>query len=229
MTIIPRGLEKRLHLRVENEGLSLFLGALFAEWHYTVSFEPPHDPEALVLADENCAANAHGNTVRLTHSTFSGRDRVCLPIVLENLWTTLETHFHRPPRNHLRLTADYPVTMEIRGESVPGQIASISPAGARLPLPRELAVGEAFAITLPLPRHVLRLQGRVIYVTTFPDSRNHYDTGVLFERIDAASRQILRDTITLAFLKSIRLKVPGWAFEVGLGYLSLSPAVREEL
>lgn len=230
MSIVVRGQEKTLHLFVENEGLRLFLGALLTEWKFTVLAGPNKAPEVLALADDNyTVADENEALIRLTRSSYAGRDRLCLPLALDELWSTLEKHFHRPPRHHLRLAVAYPATMELRGQTMTAQVTSISPAGARLPLPRELAAGETFALSLHLPRHTLALTARTIYVNTFPDRHNHYETGILFERIDAATKQILRDTITLAFLEAIRPKLPSWAFTVGLDACKLSPELRAAL
>lgn len=230
MTIINRNIEKKITLSLSNEGLQLFLTALLREWGFTVSTACPESPDELLFTEENCSRCAeHRKRVNLISSAYIDNDHVNLPIILEQLWRVLEKHYHRPPRHHLRLAVDFPISMEIRGQKQPGRLCSLSPAGARLSLPRELAVGELFPVVLPLQQHHLHLQAKVIYVTTFPDNNNRYDAGILFEKISAEDKALLRDTIILTFFTSIRPHLPNWAFEVGISHCALSPALRNQL
>jgi len=227
---ISRGNEKKISLCINNEGLNLFLTALLREWSFTVSPSCPESPDELLLAEENCSRCAeHRKRVNLISSAYVDSAHVNLPIVLEQLWRVLEKHYHLPPRHHLRLAVDLPITMTIRGQEQSGRLSSLSPAGARLSLPRELAVGELFPIVLPLPQQTLHLAAKVIYVTTFPDSDNRYDAGVLFERISGEEKALLRDNIILTFFTNIRPHLPRWAFEVGINHFDLSPALRQQL
>ena len=227
---INRGNEKKIYLCINNEGLCLFLSALLREWGFSVSPSCPENPEELLLAEENCPrCSEHRKRVDLISSAYLDSDHVNLPIVLEQLWRVLEKHYHLPPRHHLRLAVDLPITMTIRGQEQSGRLSSLSPAGARLSLPRELAVGELFPIVLPLPQQTLHLAAKVIYVTTFPDSDNRYDAGVLFERISGEEKALLRDNIILTFFTNIRPHLPRWAFEVGINHFDLSPALRQQL
>lgn len=227
---ISRNNEKKIYLCIDNEGLCLFLTALLDEWGFTVSTTCPESPEELLLAEENCSrCSEHRKRVELITSAYLDSDHVNLPIVLEQLWRVLEKHYHLPPRHHLRLAVDYPISMKIRGQEQPGRLSSLSPAGARLSLPRELAIGEFFPIVLPLPQQTLHLTAKVIYVTTFPDSDNRYDAGVLFERISGEEKALLRDNIILTFFTNIRPHLPRWAFEVGINHFDLSPSLRKQL
>lgn len=230
MTEINRNIEKKITLSLHNEGLQLFLTTLLCEWGYDVSTAPPESPDDLIFVDENSSRfPAHQNRIHLISSPYIDSDHVNLPIALESLWRVLEKHYHRPPRHHLRLAVDFPVTMEIRGQVQSGRLSSLSPAGARLSLPRELAIGELFPIDLPLEQQTLHLSAKVIYVTTFPDSNNRYDAGVLFDRIAAEEKSLLRDTIISSFFSGIRPHLPRWAFEVGISLCDLSPSLRNRL
>jgi len=66
-------------------------------------------------------------------------------------------------------------------------------------------------------------------VTTFPDSDNRYAAGILFDKISAADKALLRDTIILTFFTNIRPQLPRWAFAVGISHFDLSPALRNQL
>jgi hypothetical protein len=227
---IRRGSAKKIHLCIANEGLCLFLTALLGEWGYSVSTTCPESPDELLLAEEDCACWAeHHKRINLIPSAYVDSAHVNLPIVLEQLWWILEKHYHTPPRHHLRLAVDLPISMEIRGQEQPGRLNSLSPAGARLALPRELAVGELFPLVLPLPQQALPLTAKVIYVTTFPDSDNHYAAGILFERISAEDKALLRDAIILTFFTNIRPHLPRWAFAAGISHFALSANLRQQL
>lgn len=230
MTIPGRNKNKSIYLCIGNEGLRLFLAALLSEWGFTVSTSCPEEPEDLLLTDESCSnCFDHAKRINLISSAYFDSDHINLPITLEQLWRVLEKSFHRPPRHHLRLVVDYPISMKIRGQEYSGQLGSLSPAGARLSLPRELAIGELFPVILPLPQRTLHLLGKVIYVTTFPDSDDRYDAGILFERIEPEDKILLRDTIILTFFANIRNHLPRWAFEVGISHFDLSPDLRDQL
>lgn len=230
MTVTTRNHEKKISLCLSNEGLQLFLAALLTEWGFTVSTSAPVDPQELLLIDESCSCCPdHHKRVNLISSAYIDTDHINQPIVLEHLWRVVEKHYHRPPRNHLRLGVDFPAEMEIRGQKYPGRLSSLSPAGARLLLPRELAVGEIFPIVLPLSQRSLNLLAKVIYINTFPDSDHHYDAGVIFERISAEDRTLLRDNIILTFFAGVRATLPRWAFEVGISHFDLSPSLRNQL
>lgn len=227
---ISRGNEKKIYLSIHNEGLCLFITALLREWGFSVSTTCPENPDELLLAEENCSrCSEHRKRVDLISSAYLDSSHVNLPIVLEQLWRVLEKHYHLPPRHHLRLAVDHPITMEIRGQAQPGRLSSLSPAGARLSLPRELAVGEFFPIILPLPQQTLHLKAKIMYVTTFPDSNHRYDAGVLFDHISSEDKALLRDHIILSFFSNIRPHLPRWAFEVGISHFDLSPALHSQL
>lgn len=230
MTVQNHNSAKSIHLCLNNEGLRLFLTALLREWGFSVSTTCPESPDELLLAEENCSrCAAHRKRIDLISSAYFDSDHVNLPINLDQLWRVLEKHCHLPPRHHLRLTVDIPVVMTIRGQEQPGLLSSLSPAGARLSLPRELAVGEIFPVVLPLPQQTLQLAAKIIYVTTFPDSDNRYAAGVIFERISSAEKDLLHDTVILSYFISIRPQLPRWAFEVGISHFDLSPALRQQL
>lgn len=230
MKTIPRHQNKPLHLCVSNDGFRLLLTELLIEWGFHVNPDLPNDPEVLLLTDESRQpAHAHHNTLVLTHSSYSGTDRLSLPLPPEELWSTLEKQFHRPARSHLRIPVTHPVSVHLRGVKTPAQIVSLSPVGARLPLQRELAFGEEFAMVLPLTHHVLHLQARVIYVTPLPAVENRYETGVIFSQLNTSTKQILHDHIILECLNRVRPRLPGWAFEIGLSYLQLAAGVRDRL
>lgn len=232
MTVINRNNNKRINICLKNEGLRLFLAELLGEWGFMTTTTCPETEEDLLLADGICSHCAgHVNRINLLSSPYIDSDHVNLPIVIEKLWQSVEKHYHRPPRHHLRLVVDYPIEMELRGSVQPGQLNSLSPAGARLTLPRELAVGEILPITLLLPRQQqpLQLRGRVIYVSTFPDHQNHYDAGVLFEGIESQEKTLLRNSIVFSVFTQIRAHLPSWAFEVGINHFDLSQELRKEL
>jgi len=228
--IFGRNNAKTIHLCINDEGLCLFLTALLQEWGFSVSTACPEDPDELLLAEENCPrCAAHRKRIDLISSAYFDNDQVNMPIVLEHLWQLLEKYYHLPHRRHLRLAVDLPIYMNIRNREAAGRLSSLSPAGARLSLPRELAVGELFPIVLPLPQLTLALTANVIYVNTFPDSDNRYDAGILFEKISLADMALLRDTIILTFFNNIRPRLPRWAFEVGINQFALSPTLLTQL
>lgn len=227
---LPRGHAKPIHLAIASEANQLFLAALLQEWQFTIVDEPGE--ETLCLADDGYPLRApHGPVVWLTRSGFAARDRLPVPLAMEDLWGALETRFHRPPRHHLRIGIDMPAEITVRGSQERTEILSLSDLGARLRLSREVASGEECVVRLTIDGVPLRLAAKAIYVLPIGDLDDscRVEVGLLFTPLLRETQARLRNFITATILERVRPTIPGWAFEVGVALLDLPDAVRKRL
>lgn len=227
---IPAMVEKRLCLVIRSEGLRAVLGGLLEQWQFHLLAEA--EPDDLVLAQEGCCPPADSREVLwLSSSRYESRHRLCLPISPEELWRTLENRFHKPPRNHIRMTVELDAAVLVRGERTISRLASLSDKGGRFFFPRELANGEELALELVLDGRSLRLDGRVIYVVPRGElaGTTTSEVGAIFDRTVPETRQQVRDYILTRYLDMVRLGLPEPLFCAGLDFFQLSPEVRRRL
>jgi len=121
---------KRIAVRSGSTEFDAVLQHLLHAWGFEVC--PPEANDALLLAGDNVATDDRQQVIRLTSSHYHGRDRLSLPLQVEELWQTLEHHFHRPPRMHIRMAIDLPARVTIRGQEFTTTLSSLSDMGARI-------------------------------------------------------------------------------------------------
>lgn len=228
---LPRSQERSVLPLLDNDGQRLFLIALLESWNFQIVAAP--QDASLVLASDGVALppNAPECLVRLSRAGYSGSGVLPLPVAVGDLWSSLEHCFHRPPRNHLRLTLEIPAQATVRGTPQVVNLLSLSDAGARLMLQRELAGGETLPLAFELDGNDYSFESRVIYsfATTGAQGLPCYNTGVIFAPGKRWQQLRLRDQIIARYLAGVRRTLPTWAWEVGLTYLDLSPAVLDLL
>jgi hypothetical protein len=225
----PPIIEKRLALAVRSQELEAILAALLHEWQFTLL---PHPAAGtLLLAEEGCLAETDGEIVWLTTSRYVSRQRLALPLQLQELWSALETRFHKPPRNHLRVAVDCEATLCCRGGRSTIRLVSLSDMGARLVFPRELISGEELVLEYPDVDGLLELAGRVIYVLPRGElaGTNESEAGMIFDRTPAETRERVRNRIIVSYLERVRRQLPESVFCAGLGFFDLPAAVLRQL
>lgn len=212
-----------VQLRIGNEGSRLFLSALLDIWQFVLTSTPV--PGSLLLTDDLLPApSTAGHVVRLTSTGQDDTGSLPLPLRIEDLWGALETRFHRPPRHHLRIPVHLPATVHVRGSEWDILLHSLSDAGARFRLGRELASGETLTLSWLFDGVAFAAPAQVIY--SFPcggdlHQQMGYETGVIFAPTTPNFTDKLRTRIILRYLAAIRSRVPGWAFATGLTLLDL--------
>lgn len=226
----PQALEKRVCLRVRSAPFGAVLAALLEEWHYTV-LDAPDDAD-LVLTEEGVELPEVSCPVLwLTRSRYGERNRLSLPLSLEELWADIEHRFHRPPRGHIRAALKVPAVMEVRGEEVAVVVASLSDLGVRLEVPLELVQGETLQLHLDLGGTLLAPEGRVIYVIPDGDLDGSARTrvGVIFECLPSVQREALRGFVVRTYLERVRARLDASTFRQGLAHFTVPVAVLTEV
>jgi hypothetical protein len=222
--------EKRLALLTRNPQLQAVLAALLEEWEFRLLDQPEADD--LVLAEEGCLPPAGcRNLLWLTTSRYVSRQRLSLPVSLTELWQALETRFHKPPRQHLRMGVGLEATVRCRGERTASRLVSLSDMGGRFSYPRELVNGEEVDLELALGGEPLRLAGRVIYVVPRGELHGTTETevGVIFDRTPPETRAAVRDHLLCGCLEQVRLRLAEPLFCAGLAYLDIPSVVLRRL
>ncbi len=225
---IPRGHERRVCIRTKSPALGQVLAGLLDAWQY--SLEDEHVEGALLLAEEGCCEDPVNQQVLwLGHSRYSSRDRLPLPLVMEELYASLEHRFHRPPRRHMRMDIELPARVSCRGDSYESFLTSLSDRGGRLLLPRELARDEGLELEFSLAGHPMKLEGMVIYSFQRPRSTEEvgYDTGVLFTRQCQSECEQLREFILARYLSRLQKSLSTEVLTAGLQFFTLSPALQQ--
>jgi len=223
----PRTPQRALHLALQNEALQLFLAALLEEWAFVLTPDPT--AAELVIAEAGMELpSLPGSVLWLTPLSSESADTLHLPVTIPALSAALEQVFHRPPRCHLRVPLELPARLLIRAESVSVPVLSISDAGARFELPRELAPGEKVTISLDIGDRHLLLSSTIIYSfpRTAPGGAPFYSTGVIFAQLPPESQQLLSEFIVRSYLQRVRNRIPSWAFAVALLQFDLPPSLR---
>ncbi len=226
----PSLTEKRLALSIRSPALEALLAALLEEWHFTLLPQPAAG--TLLLAEEgSLAPETEGEIIWLTTSRYVSRQRLSLPLQLPELWSVLETRFHKPPRNHIRMAVDCEATLCCRGGRSAVHLVSLSDMGGRFVFPRELISGEELVLEYAGAEGGLELAGRVIYVLPRGEltGTNESEAGMIFDRTPAETREQVRNQIIASYLERVRKKLSESTFCSGLGFLALPPAVLQRL
>jgi len=227
---LPGSPEKRLSLFIRSEPFRMVLAGLLEQWRYPLQ-ENPADAD-LFLAEDGFPVPEDGTPVLwLSRSRHEDkRNRLFLPLSVEELWAELETRFHGALRSRMRIRLELPATLEARNETDEVLIFSLSELGGRFDWNRELAPGEELVLSLSIARRRLKLPARVIYVAPRDmEGSGKAQIGVMFDYRDLSERKILNDFILQSYLGRARGGMDGTLFSEGLTHFDVQPAVLRKL
>lgn len=226
----PRAQQKRLYLFIRNEAFRRVLGGILQEWRYSL-LEAPTALDLVLAEDGFDLPEECGPVLWLTRSRYGERGRLPLPLSIEELWSTLESRFHKPPRNHIRINLKFSAAVVVRGERTDVNITSLSDLGGRFEFLRELAPGEEVVMHVSPAGNPLPLSGRVIYVVPRGDLEASEKTqvGVIFDHLPLETRDVLRLFIIRTYLEKVRRGMSGSIFREGISHFNVPPEVLAEL
>lgn len=220
---------KCIALLTRRQGLDQFLEVLFRQWGYLI--EPPGEA-GLLLAEKGCVPpDRQERVIWLSERDDIEDEGLFFPLALEDLWATVESHFHPLPRSHLRLRLLLPVKA-LRGRGTgTAWLTSLSDAGARLLYPRELVRGEKLKVGFDLSGASFCLEGEVIYVLNCGDPENsqEVEAGIVFSAARQDERRQIREFIVRTYLEQVRSRLQPSRFAEGLASFDLADDVRREL
>jgi len=216
-------------IKVQKEPLQKFIVSLIEQWRFTLVDEP--EKADLLLAQEGFQAPSNIPVLWLTRSRYQQSNYLSLPVTIEELWSTIETYFHKPPRNHIRINQEHPVNLTVRGEKFPLKLTSFSDLGARLTIPRDLSPGEEVSLELSLNAQDFDLKGKVIYAVPQGDfsGTEQCQIGILFNGPPGLNRNELRSHILYTYLKDVQARMIPWEFQLALGYFNVPREVLKRL
>jgi len=222
-----RAQQRTLYLALQNEALHHFLGALLEEWSFVLTADPAA-AELVIAEDGTELPPLSGEILWLTSLASESANTIHLPVTIPDLSSALEQALHRPPRSHLRIPLELPARLLIRSESTSVAVLSLSDAGARFDLARELAPSEKVSISIDIGDRHLLLSGNVIYSfpRTAPGGDVQFSTGVIFAQLPPEIHQILGEFIVRSYLQRVSKRIPTWAFAVALPHFDLPPSLR---
>ncbi len=151
-----------------------------------------------------------------------------LPLDLQTFWRLLEEEFHTPPRRYFRRSLILPILLDLGYEISEQAIKSLSELGARFDYSRELVKDQRVLLEAEVASRSINLEGRVIYAVPRKEVKGsiQMETGIVFDRLEQATRDLLRDFVLWGFLDNVSKKTGRDIFEEGSRFLEIPPGVR---
>jgi|GEM_PF-1816818 len=219
--------KKNIHLWVDNSALQAILEALLLEWGYQLT--DATEPNALLIITEKLVPPEHFRhrlTLRASH--YQGRNHLELPLTIENLYLAIENHFHRTPRNHIRIAAAWPIEVYANDQTFSATTITVADRGLRFVSPREFFLAEEMRIYLTSEDKVFELPSRVVYSLRGREigRGEEIQVGVVCLSKDRAIRDEIRSRIIGQYLKRVRPVLGSNLFAEALHQLNLTSMTR---
>jgi len=226
--VSANAVNRRIAVNSGSADFDALLQHLLQSWGFEVC--PSEADDALLLAGDDVVADDRRQVVRLTTSHYHGRDRLSLPLQIEALWQTLELHFHRPPRMHIRMVIDLPVEVIVRGRTFQTTLSSLSDMGARFFHTEEMVRDERVTLQFVIASGTRSYDGCVIFSAPLGENADRgYRIGVVFHGLNRNHRAELRQYLIQTYLESIRPQMPAAVFSAGLDSFDLPAELRRIL
>jgi len=218
---------KNIHLQIDNSALQAILEALLLEWGYQLT--DATEPNALLIITEKLVppeSFLHRLTLSASHN--QGRNQLELPLTIENLYLAIENHFHRTPRNHIRIAAAWPIEVSAIDQTFSTTTVTIADRGLRFVSPREFVRAEKMHIYLSSEDKVFDLPSRSVYSLRGREigRGEEIQVGVVCLSKDRAIRDEIRSRIIGQYLKRVRPVLGSNLFAEALHQLNLTRMTR---
>ncbi len=155
-------LVKNIHLCIDNASLNELLKALLLEWGYRLTDNPEEDP-LLIISEGLKRPNGFKHALTFSTSHYQDRHRLEIPLTIETLYLALENHFHRTPRNHIRINLEWPVRVRVRNQQFDTNTVTVADRGIRFISPIELTREEEMDIHIEHDDETYDLHAKVVY------------------------------------------------------------------
>ena len=197
--------EKNVHLCIDSNPLYELLKALLLEWGYVLTEEPVE--ESLLLISEGLhIPSAPRHILTLSSSQYQAGHRLGVPLTIEKLYLTLENHFNRTPRNHIRINATWPIRVTVHGQQFQTYTVVMADRGIRFISPFEIATAEEMEILIEQDDETYNLHGKVVYSIDRKEigRGNGIEVGVVCTPQSEEVRRSIRRRIIETYLKRVR-------------------------
>lgn len=226
---LPRAPQmKNLHLQISDPSLAELIEQLAVGWGYRLTADPAEDPLLLISAGLPRPTGFH-HLLILSPSQYAGRLRLALPLSIESLYLALENHFHRTPRNHIRINLEWPIQVRARDQLFETHSVTIADRGLRFNSPLELVRGEALEIHIDRQDEVYNLHARVVYAINEREigRGNGIGVGAVCVPQSKEVRESIRSRIIGNYLKRVRPLMDSRLFHAALKQLDLPKKARQ--
>ncbi len=216
-------LVKNVHLCIDNNPLCELLKALLFEWGYRLTDNPEDDP--LLLISEGLEQPAGFNhTLTFSSSHYQDRHRLEVPLTIETLYLAIENHFHRSPRNHIRICVDWPIRVRVRGQQFDTHAVTIADRGIRFISPFELAHSEEMEIYIEREDESYDLHAKAVYSIVGREigRGDKIEVGAVCTPQSKEVRDSIRNRIIGCYLKRVRPVLGSNLFAEALRQLNLT-------
>ena len=221
-------LVKNVYLYLENSPLRDLIEALLLEWGYRLTEKPAEGPLLLISeGQEQPAGFSHSLT--FSSSRYQDRHHLEVPLTIETLYLALENHFHRTPRNHIRIAVEWPILVRLRGQEIKTHTITLADRGIRFISPFELAHAEEMEIHIEREDEIYDLHAKAVYSIHGKEigRGDKIEVGVVCTPQSKEVRDSIRSRIVGDYLKRVRPILGSNLFAEALQQLNLTRISKE--
>jgi len=214
---------KNIHLCIDNNPLQELLKALVLEWGYCLADNPAEYP-LLLISEGLKPPGDFKHTLAFSSTHCQDRQRLAVPLTVETLYLALENHFHRTPRNHIRICVDWPIRVRVRGREFATRAVTLADRGIRFISPFELAQAEEMEIHIEREDEIYDLHARVVYSIAGREigRGDNIEVGAVCTPQSKEVRESIRSRIIGNYLKRVRPVLGSNLFAEALRQLNLT-------
>ncbi len=220
----PRSfLVKNVHICVENTPLYELLKVLLTEWGYRLTDNPEDDP-LLIISEGLPHPAGFKHRLTLSSSHYHDNHRLEVPLTIETLYLALENHFHRTPRNHIRINMEWPIRVKVRGQQFDTSTLTIADRGIRFVSPIELAHEEEMEIHIEREDETYDLHAKAVYSIMGREigRGDRIEVGAVCTPLSKKDRDSIRSRIIGSYLNRVRPILGSNLFAEALHQLNLT-------
>jgi len=214
---------KNVHLWISNPPLQELIKALVLEWGYRLTDNPEDDP-LLLISEGLEPPDGFNHTLIFSSSHYQDRHRLEVPLTVETLYLALENHFHRTPRNHIRICVDWPIRVTVHGQRFDTHAITMADRGIRFISPIELAHAEEMEIYIEQEEEIYDLHAKVVYSIAGKEigRGDMIEVGAVCTPQSKEVRDSIRSRIIGNYLKRVRPVLGSNLFAEALRQLNLT-------
>ncbi len=219
---------KNVYIYLENSPLRALIEALLLEWGYRLTKDPADAPLLLIKDNqEQPAGFSHSLTFSSSH--YQDRHHLEVPLTIETLYLALENHFHRTPRNHMRIGVEWPIHVRVRGQEFMTHTITMADRGIRFISPFELAHAEEMDICIEREDETYNLHAKAVYSINGKEIGwgDKIEVGAVCTPQSKEVRDSIRSRIIGVYLKRVRPVLGSNLFAEALQQLNLTRMSKE--
>lgn len=219
---------KNVCLHLANEPFNQLIKALLLEWGYRLTDDPTESP-LLLMSDTLERPPGFNHCLVFSSSHYQDRHRLEVPLTIENLYLALENHFHRTPRNHIRINLEWPIRVRVRNQQFDSVTVTIADRGIRFVSPFELMHEEEIEIHIERDSEVYDLHARAVYSIGGKEigRGDHFEVGAVCVPQSKEVRESIRSRIIGTYLRRVRPVLGSALFTEALRQLNLTRMSQE--